>query len=149
LIREVDFCARFGGDEFAILATMNSVDDVVGLAERLCRAIEALPVLGLNRDLNAKVSIGVACASDVYDMESASEAILRVASDQLFLAKQRGGNQYCMQGRSTPTAACPTDQQKADAGGEKPDHSQGTGQDDTPPDGQHADCPTPEYVEQY
>jgi diguanylate cyclase (GGDEF)-like protein len=149
LIREVDFCARFGGDEFAILATMSCLDDVAGLAERLCRAIEALPVLGLNRDLNVKVSIGVSWASDVYDMESASEAILRAASDRLFLAKQSGGNQYCIQGRPRPAAPRTKKRQEASADAEQSDQTRETGRAETPPDGRQADHPTPEYAEQY
>lgn len=143
LIREVDFCARFGGDEFAIIATISSLDELVGLANRLCRAIDAFPLLWLNRNLKTTVSIGASHSSDVYDVVSASSAILRGASEQLFVAKYRGGNQSSIQSRSGPAAPRMTADGRVDAkeGGSE------VGHDDLQPDDEQVDCLTPEYVE--
>ncbi len=80
--REVDFLARIGGEEFAILAPDTPIDQAEISAERLRGAIARTPAPG---GVELTASFGV--AADV-DGESATEA----ADRALYLAKDRGRN---------------------------------------------------------
>jgi two-component system cell cycle response regulator len=95
-IRGSDASARFGGDEFVVLAPGITAEQAVALAERIREAVSGSPVEvipGVNVTLT--VSIGVAdieVARDEADLAGAAERLLSAADAALYKAKQQGRN---------------------------------------------------------
>lgn len=86
--REGDIGARWGGDEFAILATNTSSQSALALAERLRHVISAAPA---PRPLTA--SFGIAAVEGNDDRDQLTAAMLMQSADAaLYHAKKRGGN---------------------------------------------------------
>ncbi len=86
--RAADVPARWGGDEFAVLAPGVRADAAVELAERICRAVRARGLA---------VSIGVADLDDVAGGDGL--ALYRAADRALYLAKQGGRDRVATLGR--------------------------------------------------
>lgn len=88
-IREVDFAARVGGEEFVLLLPETRLADAVETAERFRSVIAALRVEWRGRPLAVRVSAGVAaypeCVADPADL-------LRAADGALYEAKRAGRN---------------------------------------------------------
>jgi diguanylate cyclase (GGDEF)-like protein len=86
--REGDISARWGGDEFAILATNTPSQSALALAERLRHVISASRA---PRPLTA--SFGIAALEGTDDRDQLNPAMLLQAADvALYDAKKRGGN---------------------------------------------------------
>ena len=92
-VRDSDWLARWGGEEFAILLTDTTVAEAVEICQRLRLAIRALNFAPQAPDLTVTVSMGIALLSqsDSYD------SLLRLADQQLYRAKNQGRDQVCYQ----------------------------------------------------
>ncbi len=92
-LRETDFAARFGGDEFAVLLPHQTATEAAVFAERIrsgLRAVRFQSDSGLpGQDLSLTVSAGVACHGS-GESRGTSEDILQAADAALYRAK-RGG----------------------------------------------------------
>jgi diguanylate cyclase (GGDEF)-like protein len=83
--RRVDFAARIGGEEFALLAADSDEHGAYMLAERIREDVEA-------GDDGLTVSFGVA----TFPVHGSSpEALLKAADQALYAAKRAGKNQVC------------------------------------------------------
>lgn len=89
--REIDWVARLGGEEFALLLPGSELTQAVTVAERIRRLAEGRELLSEGGEpLRFTVSIGVAALGpDVSD----GEALLARADAALYQAKQGGRNQ--------------------------------------------------------
>lgn len=89
-VRETDFAARFGGDEFCVLLPQTSPAEAVQTALRIRKRISGMTVRSGNYERQVTVSIGV----DSYDGRQASSVDLlrRNANRALQEAKRRGKN---------------------------------------------------------
>jgi diguanylate cyclase (GGDEF)-like protein len=95
-IRQTDFAARFGGDEFAVLQT-NAADSAAAaaLASKIGAALAA-PYQIAGNAINVTASIGIArCQPDL----SGPDAIMIQADQALYRAKENGGKCYCFHSR--------------------------------------------------
>ncbi|HVF17557.1 MAG TPA: DUF484 family protein [Steroidobacteraceae bacterium] len=95
-IRGSDAAARFGGDEFVVLAPGMTAAQAGALAERIREAVCGVPLdLGNGVQITLTVSIGVAgiapARSDT-DLKQAAERLLSDADAALYKAKQGGRN---------------------------------------------------------
>jgi diguanylate cyclase (GGDEF)-like protein len=93
-VRENDLVARFGGEEFVVIAAGRGEKTALVMAERLVGAFRALqhPVDGA-REITVTVSIGIAILGEGFGFPSAEEMV--VAADKaLYAAKRRGRNRY-------------------------------------------------------
>jgi diguanylate cyclase (GGDEF)-like protein len=88
-VRAVDMCARFGGEEIAILLPQTTLGGAVELADRLRRAIGAKAVLALGNEIPVTVSCGVACYPEGV---LTKEALFAAADRALYEAKSAGRN---------------------------------------------------------
>ena len=99
-IRGSDAAARFGGDEFVVLAPGISGTQAVALAERIRAAVCGTPVeVAPGAQVTLTVSIGVgeiALSRDDTDLEAAAERLLSGADAALYKAKQQGRNRVAL-----------------------------------------------------
>ena len=83
--REQDLVARFGGDEFVVLAEVADAEEALGLAGRLVAGLAA-PFTIAGRELNITASVGVV----VTDNASEPDAVVRDADTAMYRAKESG-----------------------------------------------------------
>lgn len=88
-VRAVDVCARFGGEELAILLPQTSLAGAVELADRLRRAVEAKPILIGSEEIKVTISCGVACYPEGV---LTKEALFAAADRAMYDAKSAGRN---------------------------------------------------------
>lgn len=89
-VRNEDVVARFGGEEFAIVLRAIAVDRAAGMAERLRKMVEGIPVEHDNKRIKVTVSIGVA-GYPALDVK-APEELVEAADKALYRAKRAGRN---------------------------------------------------------
>jgi diguanylate cyclase (GGDEF)-like protein len=90
-LRESDFVARFGGDEFAVLLMRSSGKASVDVAHKLCKAQQGNRLLLDGVDPGVTISVGVSEAVDDDTMES----LLKRADQALYRVKSEGRNGVC------------------------------------------------------
>jgi diguanylate cyclase (GGDEF)-like protein len=89
-LRPGDTVARFGGDEFAILAEdISSERDVTRVAERIAEGL-ARPFILRRREHFVSASVGISIGGGT----EAPEALIRDADSALYRAKERGRGGY-------------------------------------------------------
>jgi two-component system cell cycle response regulator len=95
-IRDSDAAARFGGDEFVVLAPGISPEQAAALAERIRVAVSETPLEihgGLRLGLTVSIGVaGIVLNRDEADLKSAAERLLAEADAALYRAKQHGRN---------------------------------------------------------
>lgn len=93
-IRREDVLARFGGEEFAVLARSGTKIEAERLAERLRAAVENRGIDLGEACVRVTVSIGVACLSECSS-KAADVEIIALADARLYRAKGKGRNAVC------------------------------------------------------
>jgi diguanylate cyclase (GGDEF)-like protein len=89
-VRPYDFVGRYGGEEFLIVVPTSDVTGLMGLAERIRKAVESKPVHTEAGEISITASFGVAVSSE--ENPNDAQVLLRLADDALYRAKQRGRN---------------------------------------------------------
>jgi len=112
-LREDDFVARVGGDEFVILQTeVRDPQQVVLLAERLCNVI-GQPFNIAGHDVRIGASIGISIApSDCGE----ADVLLKNADTALYDAKSKGRSTFCFFSSSMDESLLAQRQLEADLG---------------------------------
>ncbi|HEX7448356.1 MAG TPA: GGDEF domain-containing protein [Pirellulales bacterium] len=88
-VKEAGFVARFGGEEFAVIAPRTKAAEATGLAERVRQAIAAGRFPFEGTDLQVTASLGVAEAATAG--KQAADLVQR-ADEALYSAKKAGRN---------------------------------------------------------
>ena len=88
-VRAVDVCARFGGEELAILLPQTSLPGAVELADRLRKAVAAKPIVVGGEEIRVTISCGVACYPEGV---LTKEALFAAADRAMYEAKGAGRN---------------------------------------------------------
>lgn len=89
-VRDVDVIARFGGDEFAIVAPESTLESAAVVADRIRTAVaENVHLPGEDRSM-VGVSVGVSCTDDLR-VKSAAD-LLDLADQAMYVAKRTGRN---------------------------------------------------------
>ncbi len=93
-IREVDFAARYGGDEFLIILTETSEDGAKAFAERIRRKIESRLFSKDEASMRLTASLGI---SGAFGSEETIDgrSLVRQADNALYEAKHAGKNRAC------------------------------------------------------
>ena len=88
-LRGQDVIARMGGDEFIAICPDSRLTQAIACAERVRQAVEVVTIRTGMLQLRVSVSIGVA---ELADEMKGSDALVKMADQGLYLAKQRGRN---------------------------------------------------------
>ena len=91
LTRYHDVVARLGGEEFAVIVPNIDGELLQKLAERIRRAISALPITSGNVRLAITTSVGLA----IWDRRETAEKLVERADKMLYEAKRLGRNRVC------------------------------------------------------
>ncbi len=91
LVRRNEVLARLGGDEFALLVPHTSETEVRQLAERIVRAIAAIPFRFEGHNLRLTSSLGIALYP-VHGLDA--ETLVAHADAAMYQAKQAGKNTW-------------------------------------------------------
>jgi diguanylate cyclase (GGDEF)-like protein len=89
-IREVDFAARYGGDEFLLVLTETDEEGVKLFTERFRQLIQAHTFIEGKDQMQLTVSIGYAMSSNKAD--TSARDLVRIADHALYEAKEAGRN---------------------------------------------------------
>jgi two-component system, cell cycle response regulator len=94
LPREFDWCARLGGEEFAVVLPQTHLAGGVVVAEKIRHALASTPVMAVPGGIECTVSAGVSGLAAFTDRGAASvEQILSRADDCLYTSKNHGRDQ--------------------------------------------------------
>lgn len=93
-IRKEDLVARFGGEEFLVIARETALDGAQLLGERIRHAVERSRCVWQDRELAVTVSVGVAVSElpSRYVPGETERHLVEVADRALYRAKQDGRN---------------------------------------------------------
>lgn len=91
MTRHHDVVARLGGEEFAVVAPDMTTEALTKLAERIRKAIAAMPITSGNVRLKVTASVGLA----IWDKSEEAQAFYRRADRMLYQAKKLGRNRVC------------------------------------------------------
>lgn len=94
-LREYDLFGRYGGEEFALALLEEDKESAGELVERLRRKLEKSTVRQDQTELRVTASIGVADSVEGTGSPSL-EALIELADERLYRAKERGKNQVCL-----------------------------------------------------
>jgi diguanylate cyclase (GGDEF)-like protein len=87
-IRQIDIAARYGGDEFAIILPNTTLEDAIGVAERMVKMVSASPITWDHNKIDLSVSVGVG----QYGGDCAPGDVTRTTDEAMYKAKQGGKN---------------------------------------------------------
>ncbi len=90
-LRDTDFIARFGGEEFVILMPETQIEDAVKVAEKLRTTIMDCPFHSSNRKVPVTMSFGV-CE---FKKGDTIDSVFDKADKALYQAKESGRNKVC------------------------------------------------------
>ena len=94
--RGEDSVARFGGDEFVILAGgVAGPEDAAALARRCIQAFQSEITVRDGVSVRVGASVGIAIAGQVFQD---AEALIRAADEAMYVAKRNGGRCYVFAG---------------------------------------------------
>jgi diguanylate cyclase (GGDEF)-like protein len=84
-IRATDMVARYGGEEFAVILPNTGLEDTKLLAERICRAVEAM------ESPKRKITVSIGIASKTPELLN-RDNFFSLADEALYCAKSKGRN---------------------------------------------------------
>ena len=91
VLREGDVLIRYGGEEFLAVLPAASNDDLMLIGERMRRGIEASALMDGEQTVRVTISVGGAAYPN-QNVEK-KDALLQLADESLYKAKQTGRNQ--------------------------------------------------------
>lgn len=89
-MRETDFAARYGGDEFLIVLSETEQTGAIKFCERLREAVENFTFQEGKDSMRLTISLGFAIGGDGIDLDARD--LVRRADHNLYVAKEKGRN---------------------------------------------------------
>jgi len=89
-LRPYDMVGRYGGEEFLIVASGADAKGILVAAERIRKTIESTPFVTEAGEIRITASLGVASSTDPSSVDA--QALLRLADEALYRAKEHGRN---------------------------------------------------------
>ncbi|MGB2969041.1 MAG: PAS domain S-box protein [Candidatus Nanopelagicales bacterium] len=105
LPRRGDLIARWGGEEFALLAPNTDVDGAAISARKLVAAVDALALPHPDSECGDFITVSVGYATATASPIQAAEQVVAQADDRLYQAKAQGRNRIVGPGPSEPATS--------------------------------------------
>ena len=96
-LRDIDFAARFGGEEFIVLLPETNAENALITAERLRASVNDIQVT-LPQGEVVKLTVSIGAASYAASANDSLEKLIYEADKALYAAKETGRNKVCMNG---------------------------------------------------
>ncbi|NJN75847.1 MAG: diguanylate cyclase [Synechococcaceae cyanobacterium RL_1_2] len=94
--RSSDLVARYGGEEFILVLPNTNREGAKRLAEKILTEVAALNLIhGMSPTAN-HVTVSIGAASTIPTMALPLDRLIKVADQQLYQAKERSRNTYCL-----------------------------------------------------
>lgn len=90
--RAGDMACRYGGEEFIFLLPNTPLEGAAGFAERVRQAVELLALPHSSSHVSPVVTLSLGVAAQVPSADIDPEALIKVADDALYKAKDSGRN---------------------------------------------------------
>jgi len=94
-LRVTDMLARYGGDEFVVIAAGPAGDEAWLLAERVLRSVAGLQMGARGGTVHITASIGMASPGEIASSEDPVRDLLGLADERMYEAKATGRNRVC------------------------------------------------------
>ncbi len=91
--RSADVVARFGGDEFVVVLSINDAAQAIAMADRIVEVL-AEPIVVGSAEVAPGVSVGITVVDAPPDEENPVGTLLRDADTAMYHAKGRGRGRY-------------------------------------------------------
>ena len=102
-LRDIDFAARFGGEEFVVLLPGTNAENALKTAERL-RVLVGDARIPLQQGGVVKITVSIGVASYSASANNSIEKLIYEADKALYMAKGTGRNKVCMNGHPADTS---------------------------------------------
>jgi two-component system cell cycle response regulator len=89
-VRTYDLVGRYGGEEFLVILSNASLDEVNGRGRRICAVVEEAPVKFQSHEVKVTISVGVTEAPGNQDLQLTR--LLHIADLAMYRAKEAGRN---------------------------------------------------------
>jgi diguanylate cyclase (GGDEF)-like protein len=96
-VRRADVVARYGGDEFIILAPQTGRQQAMALAQRIRDEIRETPIV-ISEEIVADVTVSVGVGVFHPGSQDTASSVVNMADKGTYLAKEQGGDQVCIVG---------------------------------------------------
>ncbi|WP_078555699.1 diguanylate cyclase [Bacillus alkalicellulosilyticus] len=94
VIKDLEYCYRFGGEEFAVLLPSKSLQEAFDIAETIRASIETSSFPSGDKQPGGKLTVSVGVSStEQHQQGSNGSKLIQFADDALYEAKRKGKNQ--------------------------------------------------------
>lgn len=94
VIRNGDLVARYGGEEFVILLPNTNIQESSIVAKKISNVITQLNIPHQSSKIHDRVTISIGIASMIPNPQDTPKSLIETADKALYLAKQKGRNQF-------------------------------------------------------
>lgn len=99
-VRRADVVARYGGDEFIIMAPQTGREKGLALARRLCWRLRQAEFIFEGQRERVTASLGVGVFEPNHN--ASANSVVSQADQAMYVAKERGGDRVCLVGPDGP-----------------------------------------------
>jgi len=96
-LRASDIIARYGGEEFLLVLPESDLEGAARVAEALRQRLQENPLKHNDLTIRLSTSIGIVCLEP--GQEAGQEALIRMADEAMYCAKNLGGNRVVLWNR--------------------------------------------------